>query len=131
MTFAITGLYAGILGLIVVALGINVTVHRAKLGVALGDGGNPQMLRMIRLHGNATEYVPFGLLLMGIFEANGGLHWALHAAGIALIAARVLQSWGLWMSEMPNFGRISGQSLTWATIVVLALLNLWKILQVA
>jgi uncharacterized membrane protein YecN with MAPEG domain len=55
MPISITAFYAGILGLIIVALGINVTIHRVKLSVPLGDGGNAQMLRMIRLHGNAAE----------------------------------------------------------------------------
>lgn len=127
MQIAITGLYAGILALFLLALAINVTMHRAKLKVPMGDGGNPQMLRMIRLHGNAAEYVPLGLLLMAILEINGGWHWALHAAGIALVVGRLLQSWGMWTSHMPNFGRVSGQSLTWLTIAALAVLNLWKI----
>jgi uncharacterized protein len=85
MTASITALYAAILALIVVALGINVTMHRVKLSVALGDGGNPQMLRMIRIHANAVEYLPIALVLMLAYEMNGGWHIALHAAGIALV----------------------------------------------
>jgi uncharacterized membrane protein YecN with MAPEG domain len=126
MTGSITALYAGILALIVLALAVNVTVHRARLGVPVGDGGNPDMLRMIRLHGNAAEYVPLGLVLMLVYEVNGGAHAALHAAGIALIAGRLLQTWGMWGTPNPNFGRVSGQSLTWATIAALAVLNLWR-----
>jgi uncharacterized protein len=127
MTLTITALYAAILALIMVALAINVTIHRAKLRVPMGDGGNPQMLRMIRVHGNAVEYVPLGIVLMGILELNGGWHWALHAAGIALILARVLQSWGMWSTDIAGFGRIGGQSLTWITIAALAVLNLAKV----
>jgi uncharacterized protein len=62
MPVPITATYAAILAILVLALGINVTVHRVKLGVPLGDGGNPEMLRMIRLHGNAVEYLPLALL---------------------------------------------------------------------
>ena len=127
MTLSITALYAGILSLIMVALAINVTIHRAKLRVPMGDGGNPIMLRMIRLHGNAVEYLPLALLLMAIYEINGGWHSALHAAGIALVVARILQSWNMWSTDIAGFGRISGQSLTWLTIVALALLNLAKV----
>ena len=127
MTLSITALYAGILSLIMVALAVNVTIHRAKLRVPMGDGGNPIMLRMIRLHGNAVEYLPLALLLMAIYEINGGWHAALHAAGIVLVVARILQSWNMWSTDIAGFGRISGQSLTWLTIVALALLNLWKL----
>ena len=63
MSIMLTALYGAVLALIIIALGINVTVHRVKLKVPLGDGGNPQMLRMIRLHANAAEYVPLAVLL--------------------------------------------------------------------
>jgi uncharacterized protein len=127
MTLSITALYAGILSLVMVALAINVTMHRAKLRVPMGDGGNPIMLRMIRLHGNAVEYLPLALVLMAIYEIDGGWHSALHAAGIALVVARILQSWNMWSTDIAGFGRISGQSLTWLTIVALALLNLAQV----
>lgn len=128
MPLSTTALYAGVFALIIVALGINVTVHRARLKVPMGDGGNPQMLRMIRLHANAVEYLPLALVLMLLYEATGGAHAVLHAAGIALIVARLLQSWNMWQSPIAGFGRVSGQSLTWLTIVALALLDLWKVL---
>src|SRR5258708_31658575 len=127
MTLSITALYAGILALIVVALAINVTVHRAKLKVPMGDAGNPQMLRMIRMHANAVEYLPLALLLMAIYEIDGGAHLALHIAGVVLIVARVLQTWNMWNTPIAGFGRIAGQSATWLTIAVLALLNLAKL----
>ena len=127
MPLSVTTLYAAILALIIVALGINVTVHRVKLHVSLGDGGNPQMLRMIRLHGNAIEYLPLSLILMALYELNGGLHWVLHVIGIALIAGRLIQTAAMWGTEIPKPGRGIGQATTWASIAVLALLNLWKL----
>ncbi len=127
MTASITALYAAILALIVVALGINVTMHRVKLSVALGDGGNPQMLRMIRIHANAVEYLPIALVLMLAYEMNGGWHIALHAAGIALVLGRSLQTAGMWNTEIPGFARGAGQSLTWLAIAALAVLNLLKL----
>ena len=128
MTLSITALYAGILALLVVALAVNVTVHRVKLRVPLGDGGNPEMLRMIRLHGNAAEYIPLALVLMAVYEINGGWHTALHAIGIALVAGRVLQTWGMWGTPNTNLGRQTGQSLTWLSVAALAVLNLWKLM---
>jgi uncharacterized membrane protein YecN with MAPEG domain len=128
MTVSITAMYAGILGLIILELGINVTVHRVKLKVPLGDGGNREMLRMIRLHGNAIEYIPLALLLMLAYELNGGWHTALHVIGIALIAGRLIQTMAMWSTEIPRPGRGIGQVLNWASIGVLALLNLWRVL---
>jgi uncharacterized membrane protein YecN with MAPEG domain len=127
MPVSITAPYAGLLALIFVALGINVTVHRVKLSVPLGDGGNSQMLRMMRLHGNAAEYIPLAVALMAIYELNGGWHMALHIAGIALVVGRLLQTWGMWSTEIAGFGRGAGQCLTWFSIAALAVLNLTRI----
>ena len=126
MSLSITALYGGILALIVIALAINVTVHRVKLQVPLGDGGNAQMRRMIRLHGNAAEYIPLAVALMLIYEINGGWRTALHIIGVALVAGRLLQTAGMWGTETPGFGRGTGQTLTWLAIAALAMLNLWK-----
>jgi uncharacterized membrane protein YecN with MAPEG domain len=127
MPISITALYAAILAFIIVALGINVTVHRVKLGVPLGDGGNPQMLCMIRLHGNAVEYIPLALVLMLVYEINGGWHTALHIIGIALVAGRLIQTWAMWSTEIAGAGRGTGQTLTWLSIAALAVLNIWKL----
>lgn len=127
MPIAITAIYAAVLALIILALGINVTVHRVKLKISLGDGGNPVMLRMIRLHANAIEYVPLALLLMAIYEINGGWRLALHIIGIALVAGRLIQTVAMWSTNRPGAGRGIGQTLTWASLGVLALLNLAKV----
>jgi uncharacterized membrane protein YecN with MAPEG domain len=124
----LTALYGAVLALIIIALGINVTVHRVKLKVPLGDGGNPQMLRMIRLHANACEYIPLAIVLMLIYELNGGWHPALHIIGVALVAGRLIQTWAMWSTEVAGAGRGTGQTLTWLSIVALAVLNLAKVM---
>jgi uncharacterized membrane protein YecN with MAPEG domain len=127
MSVSITALYGAILGLIVITLAVNVTVHRVKLRVPLGDGGNAEMRRMIRLHGNAAEYIPLAIALMLIYELNGGAHLGLHIVGIALIAGRVIQTWGMWATDTTTRGRQIGQSLTWLSVGALAVLNLLKL----
>jgi uncharacterized membrane protein YecN with MAPEG domain len=127
MPISLTAFYGAILALIIIALGINVTVHRVKLKVSLGDGGNPEMLRMIRLHGNAVEYIPLAIVLMLAYELNGGWHTALHIVGIALVAGRLIQTAAMWSTEVAGPGRGTGQTLTWLSIAALALLNLSKL----
>jgi uncharacterized protein len=127
MPVAITALYTAILALVVLALAVNVSIHRGKLKVDISDGGNPQMLRMIRIHANAIEFVPIALLLMGVYELDGGSHRILHIAGIALVVGRLLHAWGMWSRPEPTFGRIVGVSLTLLTIIGLAVLNLLQV----
>jgi uncharacterized membrane protein YecN with MAPEG domain len=128
MPLPLTALYGAILALIILALGINVTVHRVKLQVPLGDGSNPQMLRMIRLHGNAVEYLPLALTLMALYELNGGMPIVLHIIGIALIAGRLIQTAAMWGTEVPGAGRGIGQTTTWLSVGVLAVLNLSRLM---
>ncbi|HTV28951.1 MAG TPA: MAPEG family protein [Xanthobacteraceae bacterium] len=127
MTVAITALYTGVFALFLVAGGINVAVHRGKYKITLSDGGHPDMLRMVRIHGNAAEYLPIGALLMGLYEIDGGKPLALHIAGIALIVGRVLFTAGLWTTPEPRFGRVAGMTVTWLALAALALLNFWQI----
>ena len=128
MLLPVTALYAAILTLILMALAINVTLHRRSLHVGLGDGSNPVMLRMMRIHGNAAEYIPIAVLLMLVYELNGGSHTALHLCGCALVLGRVLHVAGLWNSDGQTPGRAMGQSLTWLAILALVALDLSKVL---
>jgi uncharacterized membrane protein YecN with MAPEG domain len=124
----VTALYGSILGLMIVALGINVTAHRVKLAVPLGDGDNPVMLRMMRIHANAIEYLPIAVLLMLVYELNAGMRILLHVVGIALVVGRILQTAAMWSTPLPGAGRGIGQSLTWLSITVLAIANLVKLI---
>jgi uncharacterized protein len=126
MPVAITAVYAGILALLLTALAINVTTHRARFKILFGDGGNPQMTRIVRLHGNSAEYIPIALILMGLYELDHGLPLALHAAGIALIVGRVAFVAGVWNADQSP-GRAIGMVVTWLTVAALAALNLWQV----
>src|SRR3974390_2748144 len=127
MPVAITALYAGILALIVVALGINVTLHRFKHRIMLGDGGNTELRRVVRMHGNSVENVPLCVFLGGLYELNGGAAIVLHIAGVVLIAGRLLYIGPLFYSEAPSPIRATGVTVTWLTTIGLAAANLWQI----
>lgn len=127
MPVAVTALYGSILALLIVVLGVNVTVHRFRYGVMLGDGDKPLLRRVVRMHGNAVENVPICVVLMGLYELDGGRPTFLHIAGIALILGRLLYVGPLWTDGGPNAIRATGVTITWLTTVALAILNLWQI----
>ncbi len=124
MSATITALYGGILALIIVIMGINVTIHRFRSGIMIGDGGEKRLRRMVRIHGNSVENIPLSVLLMGLYELDGGEKMVLHAAGISLIVGRVLFAVPLWSHDGPSPIRASGVTLTWGTTAVLAMLNI-------
>ena len=109
--FPITSLYAIPLALLYLVLYINVIRTRAKLGLAIGDGGHVDLQERIRRHGNLTETVPMVLILLLLAEANGtGQIW-LHIAGASFTFGRLLHPFGLKAMEPNNPLRIAGNSL--------------------
>jgi uncharacterized membrane protein YecN with MAPEG domain len=123
MTLAITALYAGLLGLMLVVLSFRIAQRRLKFRIGLGTGNNPELEQAIRVHGNFIEYVPLTLVLMALLEADGAPGWALHAAGVVLVLARLLHATGLTQSSGRTPWRFSGTIATWTLIAVLSVAN--------
>ena len=120
----ITALYSGVLALVLVALALRIVRLRWKTSVGIGDGGDRAMLRAIRVHGNATEYVPIALLLLLVAELNHGNSMLLHGCGSVLVMARVLHAVGLAHSAGASWQRIAGTVGTVGAIVTLAAVNI-------
>lgn len=118
MPLPITAIYAALLGLLAIALAGRIARLRYIHRIGLGDGGNKQLARAIRSHGNLVEYAPLALILMAACELNGAPTVFLHATGATLVVGRLLHAQGLSSSEGVSFGRSCGTTLTW--IVVLA-----------
>ena len=122
----VTPLYAGLLALLLILLSVRVIHARRGQKVSLGDGGNPVMLRIIRGHSNFVEYVPLALLLMAILEISRHSIYVLHALGILLVMGRLLHGYALSFTEHSRFGRMAGATLTFAVLLVEAVLCLYQ-----
>jgi uncharacterized membrane protein YecN with MAPEG domain len=116
----ITACYAGLLALLLVVLALRIIRLRWKLRLGLGDGGDRTMLRAVRAHGNAAEYVPIALLLLLAAELNHANPLLLHACGAAFVASRVLHAVGLTRSGGPSWPRTVGTVGTMSVVIVLA-----------
>lgn len=127
MAFHVTALYASILAIAAVILAILVSAHRGKLGVALMDGGNPDLMASIRRHGNFTENVPFAVLLMALAEARGMPAFWLHGIGILLLAARLIHVFGINAHQPANPLRIAGTVGTHVCVLGAAVFLLWSL----
>ena len=119
----ITAMYAGLLGLLMLILSFRVVAVRRSTAIGLGDGGNALLLSRIRIHGHFAEYVPLALLLMLILELNGASAPWLHGLGIALVVGRLAHAQGLGQSAGTSAGRLVGNLLTWAVILIAAVKN--------
>lgn len=124
----ITSLYAALGALLLIVLAVRVIVQRRRARVGIHDGGDHVLAKRIRAHANATEYLPIGLLLLLLLEANQTQAWLLHVVGISLIAGRILHAWGLTRSSAVSVGRAAGIVLTLLAILLAAGLLIWQYL---
>ena len=86
---ATTALYAGILGLMAIALAFPAGSLRGKKKISIGDGGDMDLLLAIRRHGNFTEWVPITLILIGLLEMGGVSNTVIHVLGAGLVVCRI------------------------------------------
>jgi hypothetical protein len=117
-------LYAALSALLLVWLSARVIQGRVVFKVDIGDGGNEEMQRRIRVQANFIEYVPLALILMLFIQQAGFSAWIIHAMGITLIVARVLHAMGLGGSSGVSKGRFIGASVTFVLLLVGAVLSL-------
>ncbi|MGR3493436.1 MAG: MAPEG family protein [Shimia sp.] len=112
MTFAITALYAGLLGLVYMTLTWLVIDRRRTTGKSLGDGGDALLNRRIRGHGNFTETVPIALIMLALIEAQSAPALALHTLGLMLLIGRILHGAALMRLTPWPLGRMAGMGLS-------------------
>ena len=117
MAFQVTSLYASILAVAAIVLSIIVSAKRGKYGVAIMDGGYPELTLWIRRHGNFAEAVPLALFMMALAEARGMTAMWLHLIGILLLISRLAHVCGLSHENPTEPLRIAGTVGTHFTIL--------------
>lgn len=121
----VTPLYAGLLTLWFVLLSLRV-VNLRRRGIGFGDGGDTEIARVVRAQANFAEYVPLALLLMGFLEVTRYSIYLLHALGATLVVARLLHGAALSFGWSRRFGRSAGAALTFAVLLIEAVLCLYQ-----
>ena len=113
--------YAGIFALIYFLLTMRVARYRGRAGVVLGSGGDAELERRIRAHGNFMEYVPLALILLGFMEAQRNSLYLLHALCLLLLIGRICHA--IAISRVGSVGplRFIGMALTGTVLIVAAL----------
>ena len=96
---------AGLLGLLAVALALNVGLMRGRKRINLGDGGDAGMQAAVRAHGNLVEFAPLTLLMIYMASDFYGFR-TVAALSVVLLVARVLHAGGM-LGLIPK-GRLLG-----------------------
>jgi uncharacterized membrane protein YecN with MAPEG domain len=120
----VTLVTAGLCGLLYFYLSWRVVQVRRSAGVALGDGGDAELLQRIRAHANFAEYVPFCLILIFVIENSLEVSppW-LWTAGLSLVGIRAMHAIGMAKGG-GNAWRVIGTAGTWTVLVGLSLVAL-------
>ena len=117
MLLGVTSLYAGLLGLLLLAVSINVSRERGRAQVSIGDGGDKGLIAAIRAQGNFVEYAPLTLFLIAVAEIQGAPALAIHVLGAALFVGRALHAVGITRRKSLNPMRMIGMILTYLTLL--------------
>ena len=117
-----------LLGLLVFGLGLGVSTLRGSTSTNIGhklDPGDP-LHKMVRAHGNATEYAPMLAILMLAIAGRGATPWMVWTFAAATLS-RYLHAAGMVLSsslDRPQPLRFVGALGTYVTglLLVVALL---------
>ena len=91
----VTALYAGLLGLMSIAIAFVPGRIRTARGISIGHGDDPALHLAMRRHANFVEFVPLALLLIALLEMNGAPTGVVHGFGASLVAFRIAHALGL------------------------------------
>jgi uncharacterized membrane protein YecN with MAPEG domain len=110
-------LWVGLHLILLLTLSMLVVRQRRLHRVVLGDGGVPALEQAIRAFGNATEYVPAGLIAIGVLALAGAPPMVVHVVGLTLFIGRAAHAIGLSRSGEASIPRTIGVVLTWLAYI--------------
>lgn len=127
----VTPLFAAIFGLMYLYLSYGVIKLRLKGQVSLGAGGDANLEKAIRVHGNFAEYVPFALLLLWLLESVSLSSEAAFILGCALLISRIAHTMGFNNGAMAMRCRQFGMIGTILVVLITSSMILWMYIPVS
>ncbi|WP_424813636.1 MAPEG family protein [Roseococcus sp. YIM B11640] len=116
--YPVTSLYAGLCGLLLLALSMLAIRARLRSGTPFGFGEDRRLLRAIRAQGNFAEYAPLSLILLFMLEAGGQATGLLHILGGMVLGGRVLHAFGISREPDRLILRQMGMVLTFLSLAL-------------
>jgi uncharacterized membrane protein YecN with MAPEG domain len=121
----ITAFFSSILALIFYKLSINVIRLRRKYKVSLGSSKKHKDLdQAIRAHGNLSEFLPIGLILLACLEVNHLPKIVVFMCGLFFLIGRYLHASSFLKEEIDSSNRVLGMKITHWSIILMAILNI-------
>lgn len=118
---AISPIYLALVAPLYVVLALRVIRYRRQTKSALGDGGDKQLQKRIRAHGNLSEYAPILLILLVVVELQGPPAFVVHILGALIVASRASHAYFLSQTPENINMRVVNMATTFVLINVMAL----------
>ncbi len=123
MQIPVTAACAALCGLLILVLAIRVSRLRLRLRVSIGDGGNAELGRAIRVHANTVEFVPIFVLLALCYELYAGANIALIGLVGLFLLGRLAFAVGFSLAPVHPLRRL-GAALSYLTLLLMSVLLL-------
>ncbi len=123
----ITGLYAGICGLLLVVLYVRIVQRRLATKIGVGSGGDEGLEQRVRAHGNLVESAPLALILLYLIEQTGLSAMYVHVLGAAFVVARLAHAQGMSSTTGRSTGRFYGAL---GTVILFAVMSILLIARI-
>ena len=81
---------------------------RRRHQILIGDGGLPELTKVMRGHANAAENIPMMVALLVISALLGAPTAAIHAAGATFVLGRAIHAWHFTHEPAPLWQRFVG-----------------------
>ena len=124
----ITLLYASLLTILAIFLGLNTGFARGRNNTMLGEGDSAELLQAVRAHGNLIEHAPLALILLGLIEMQGAEAWVLHLLGSLFFLFRILHAYGLSISRESTPYRVLGALGSWLLMLAMSFFGIFSYL---
>jgi uncharacterized protein len=126
MPVQIAAFYVALLILGLIILQIRVILLRRGRRIGIGDGGDHQLAKAIRVHANYAENVPFGLVGLVLMALLGVSTLVIHLIGVLLVVARIAHAYGLSQTSKGSMGRVGGMVGSNIALIIMAIVLLLK-----
>lgn len=111
-------IYVALLVLMGFALTVLVIMRRYGAKVGIGDGGDHDLQRRIRVHGNFIEHMPAGFAVLILLPLMGAGALLVHVVGLMVLGGRILHAVGLGGSAGTSAGRAAGMVITNCGLII-------------
>ena len=104
----ITAMTASFLAIMQAFLMVTVGNRRRATSISFGDGGDADMLRLMRRHGNFIENAPMVLILLALMEMLGAPSAGVMTIAIMFVLTRICHAIALSGTNLPLVFRVLG-----------------------